>query len=310
MNTQTKKLGLMTKGFSMLNKSKVENCFFLSLITAFLLTLNACQKETPQSEMPVPSYVEHKANAMFSNPSNNFDSVGYYHNIFVQQIRDIQNNNPNIENNILYDSLLLFQQNYYPHLPNQLDWVTAREQFLLKFRDENYQFYTNVETLINYWLERGFLTENEFNYFNIALNLVDDSHQQYLQDLLLLEDEIISDAALSISERDKLLLIFATLRYSIDYWENNDQYWAFNNGENYTFQFASCNRRCRLCVASADVLGVIIIPSPEPLARVAFGAWASAFARCCGICSTCRNANCGVQFKEKNSKLKTHNYEL
>lgn len=310
MNKQTKKLGLATKGFSVLSKSKVKNFIFLFQITTFLSIMVGCQKESPQSEMPVPSYVEHKANAMFSNPANNFDSVGYYHNIFIQQLRGIQNNNPNIENNILYDSLLVFQQNYYPHLPTQLDWSTAKEQFLLKFRDENQQFYTNVDTLINSWLERGFLTQNEFNYFSEALNLVDASHEESLQNLLVLEEEILSNKSLSLSERDKLLIIFSTLRYSIDYWENNDQYWASNNERKSAFQFASCNRRCKLCVAAADVLGVIITPSPEPLARVVFGAWASGFARCCGICSTCRNANCAVQFKENKSKLKTHSYEL
>ena len=269
-----------------------------------------CQKESPQSEMPVPSYVEHKANAMYSNPSNNFDSVGYYHNIFIQQLRGIQNNNPNIENNILYDSLLLFQQNYYPHLPTQLDWSTAKEQFLLKFRDENQQFYTNVDTLINSWLERGFLTQNEFNYLNEALNLVDASHEESLQDLLVLEEEIVSNAALSLTERDKLLIIFSTLRYSIDYWENNDQYWASNNERKSTFQFASCNRRCKWCVAAADALGIVVGTAKGPLGSVLVGAWASGFARCCGICSTCSNANCQVKFKGNIENLKGPRYEL
>jgi hypothetical protein len=310
MNKQTKKLGLATKGFSMLSKSKLRDLIFLSLITTFLSIIIACQKETPQSEMPITSYIEHKANAMFSNPSNNFDSVGYYHNIFVQQIRGIQNNNPNIENNILYDSLLLFQQNYYPHLPTQVEWSTAREDFLLKFRNENEQFYNNADTLISSWLERGFLTQNEFNYLNEALNLVDASHDQSLQDLLALEDDIISNNDLTSSERENLLIIFSTLRYSIDYWENNDQYWAMNNGNKSTFQFASCNRRCKWCVATADALGVIITPSPEPLARILFGAFASGYARCCGICSTCGNANCGVKFKGNIQNYRNYEYEL
>lgn len=295
---KTNKSSLVAKGFSYLSNFKFKALAFMSFSVLTLVSLS-CQKKTSHSEPPISTYLNHPSISVFSNPSNPFDSVGIYHNVFLQQIEILRSLNESMESETLYDSLMNFQMNYFSHLPNQLSWEDAREHFLLTFRDGNEVFYTDMETMMYSWHDRGFLTANELDYLNQAFNLdIEISQDELVSSLLDLEAEISANSGLLQSEKNKLLIAMSTLRHSSNYWETNDDFWTVNyKASNNLFQFASCNRSCRWCVAGADLFGIVagfIGSGGIPYAGVAVGAFASAWARCCGVCSTCPRWDCRI----------------
>lgn len=242
-------------------------------------------------------------------PTNPYDSVGLIHNLCLEQERLLKGLYPNITMHEFYDSLDVwmsdnFNHNYEVHI----SYETFIDSFHSFFEESSGQYYTDLDAIIAAWYDREILTFEEQNYIVSGLDIVKmDSTVEFTNTgINALETEVIGNNSLSAIEKRMILSYFATLRYSYEYWYNNQEdEWAYFQPQKDIFSLTGkCKAGCKWCVAGADALGIVIggvLTEYNGNAMILGGAIASVWARCCGLCGRCDNFNCTKNSRKFNS---------
>lgn len=283
---------------------------FLSLvILSFLIIIIlpfSCNKKENVIQKPIN---EIKNFNYVAYPSNPYDSVGLIHNLCLEQERILKTLHPDITIHQLYDSLDLYIAENFSHNYTPVSYSQFTDSFNVQLNDNSGTPYSDPYQVVLAWYDRGLLTENEKDYIETGLDIVQlDSTIEYTNSMVNdLEDQVIADNLLSAAEKKLILCYLATLRYSYEYWyTNQEDEWA-KNSPNTIFQFTGkCKAGCKWCVAGMDALGILCVGSLTGYngnAMLVGGAIISIWSRCCGFCGRCDNWNCDVNYAKKNKKV-------
>lgn len=193
----------------------------LQSVTLFCLTISLFSCKKNDNYFPIPNDIKNHTKQVLrisytvdsaANPNNPFDSIGYLHNIIMQDTRNTWIDSPGSASNNFNAVIDFFVEN------NLTTSITFSEVMLMDSLITNDTSKNKLIFLNSLNASSTFKTilGNIFILTNSAYNF--DSFEDFKMDMIVIENEIISNNTLSEAEKNSLLSSASVARHSVLYW--------------------------------------------------------------------------------------------
>lgn len=193
----------------------------LHSVTLFCLTIALFSCKKNENDLPIPNSIKNHTKQVLrisyavdsaANPNNPFDSVGYLHNIILQETRNTWIDSPGSASNNFNAVINYFNEN---NLSINLTFseVMLMDSLINSDTSKNQPVFLNS---LNYSSNFKTILGNIFTLTNAASNF--DSYEDFKSEMILIENGIASNNALSETEKGSLLTSASVARHSVLYW--------------------------------------------------------------------------------------------
>jgi hypothetical protein len=193
----------------------------LQSVALFCLTISLFSCKKNDIELPIPNNIKNHTKQVLrisytvdsaANPNNPFDSVGYLHNIILQETRNTWIDSPGSASNNFNAVINYFNEN---NLSINLTFseVMLMDSLINSDTSKNQLIFLNS---LNYSSNFKTILGNIFTLTKIASNY--DSYEDFKMDMIVIENGIVANNLLSESEKNSLLSSASVARHSVLYW--------------------------------------------------------------------------------------------
>jgi hypothetical protein len=193
----------------------------LQSVALFCLTISLFSCKKNDNELPIPNNIKNHTKQVLrisytvdsaANPNNPFDSVGYLHNIILQETRNAWIDSPSSASNNYNAVLNYFYDNDYPAL---ISFSTLYSVDSLIYNDTSLSKTLFVNST-NFSSSAKFVLSNIFTLSNKIYDY--DSYEDFKADMILIEDGISLNSNLTELEKNSLFAAASVARHSVLYW--------------------------------------------------------------------------------------------